>query len=86
MSIYAKAAQAVGVVGIVAVGFLYLVAGLVAPPWAVGVLFAIWIVLIVVQIRAWRNRPWLVLAMPVLAVLIWLGVIQAGTTFLDWTP
>ena len=68
-----------------AVGWLYLASGLVAPLWAVGVLWVVWLVLLVALKKVWRNRPWMVLATPLVAFLIWAGAILAGDVFLGWT-
>lgn len=78
-------ARLVGVVLFAATGLPYVTAGLVAPGWAVLVLLAIWMVLLVVLIRSWRERPWMVFTLPFIAAVIWVAVIQAGDTFLGWT-
>ena len=67
-----------------ALGFFYLLSGLVAPIWAVGVLVAIWIALGVLLVRTRSNGPRDLWA-PVLAAAIWLGAINAGDRLLDWS-
>jgi len=80
-----KAARWVGLVLFIAVSSLYLTSGLVAPLWAVGVLWVLWLILLVNLKNVWRNRPWMVLATPFVAFLIWAGAILAGDVFLGWT-
>ena len=80
-----RVARWIGLVAFVGVSFLYLVAGLVAPIWAVGVLWVLWLVLLVTLLKVWRSHPLLVLAAPVLAYLIWAGALLAGEFFLGWS-
>lgn len=75
----------VGLLLFLMAGWLYLSSGLLAPIWAVGVLWVVWVVLFVALVRAWRSRPWMVLAAPVIAYVIWAGVMLAGDFFLGWT-
>lgn len=63
----------------------YAVSGLVAPPWAVGVLLAIWAALLVVGLRLRTTKPVWMLAIPLLDVAIWFAVVSAGDAFLGWT-
>lgn len=78
-------ARWLGLILFLPVGWLYLVSGLVAPFWAVLVLWAIWLVILAGIIKAWRTRPWLVLAAPFLAFLIWAGILWIGDQLLGWT-
>ena len=66
-------------------GILYLAAGLVAPLWAVLLLWALWLVLLWVLVRVWRRRPLLALAVPVAAVALFFAAITAGEQLLGWT-
>ena len=70
----------------VAVGFFpYGASGLVAPPWGLVVLFALWALLLVVLVR-WRPaKRWLLLVVPVAALAVWFVVVSAGEAFLGWT-
>ena len=70
----------------VAVGFFpYLASGLVAPPWGLAVLFAVWVALLVVVVR-WRPSPrWWLLAVPIGAVAAWFALITAGEAWFGWT-
>ena len=68
----------------VAVASLYLSSGLLVPWYAVALLFAIWIVLLVLAIRH-RQRPAWVLATPFIAAAIWLVVVQGGSWIFGWT-
>jgi hypothetical protein len=64
----------------------YASSGLLAPAWAVAMLLAIWLVLLVLAIQLLRaRRPLLVLPIPVAAWLIWFGVLSAGENWLGWT-
>lgn len=67
------------------IGFIYLTSGLVAPLWAVIVLVIIWMGLVIVGIAWFRPHPLRLLALPVVAVLVWLLVITAGERLLGWT-
>lgn len=83
-----RAGQLVGIVfGVllhVLIGFFYAFSGLLAPMWAVAVLWAIWLGLATLMWR-WRSRPFHVLAIPFVAAGIWWGVITLGDVLLGWT-
>jgi hypothetical protein len=67
-------------------GFFYASSGLLAPAWAVAVLLAIWLLLLIVAIQLLRvRRPLYVLPIPVAAWLIWFGALTAGENWLGWT-
>ena len=69
---------------LVPVGLLYVASGLVVPlPWLVGV----WALgAAVVAFAVWsRRRPWVVLATPVVAVVLWVVIVTVGEALLDWT-
>lgn len=68
-----------------AVGYIYLVSGLVAPVWAVTGLLVVWTVAFIFGLREWKSRPLLILAAPFLLMVFWAVVIWAGGTFLDWS-
>lgn len=74
-----------GMVLFLATGFPYAFSGLLAPPWGVGVLWAAWIVFLVLLIRSWRRGPWIVLAIPFAAMAVWAAVMYLGDVLLDWT-
>lgn len=63
----------------------YASSGLVAPLWAVGGLLVIWVVLLVLGLRLRTTRPPWMLAIPVVDVAVWVGVITAGERLLHWT-
>lgn len=65
-------------------GFFLLVSGLVAPLWAVALLMAIWVVLLITGYR-YRHRPLIVLMMPVAAAVAWFVVVQGGSMLFGWT-
>ena len=66
-------------------GILYLAAGLVAPLWAVLLLWALWLVLLWVLVRLWRTQPPTALLVPPLALGAFFVAISAGERFLGWT-
>jgi hypothetical protein len=59
--------------------------GLVAPGWAVALLLAVWVVLLLVGLRLRTTAPLLMLAIPMLDVAIWFGLISAGDVMFGWT-
>ena len=67
------------------VGVLYLAAGLVAPLWAVLLLWAAWLVLAYLLVRLWARRAPLALLVPLAAVGLILGIVTAGEQLLGWT-
>lgn len=76
-----------GIVGLglhVIAGFLMLISGLVAPPWAVGMMLFIWAVLLGLGLRLWRAKPWVTIGFPVLAFAAWIATIAAGGAWLGW--
>jgi len=75
----------IGIVGHVAVLFLYVISGLAVPAWAVGVLLVIWAGLLAAAIVLFRTRPPWTLVIPVGAVAIWVAVVSAGDAWLGWT-
>lgn len=75
----------IGIVGHVAVLFLYVISGLAVPVWAVGVLLVIWAGLLVAALVLFRTRPPWTLVVPVGAVAIWVAVLSAGDAWLGWT-
>ena len=79
------AARWLGLLLFIGVGFLYMASGLIAPLWASTILIGLWLLMLVGVIRSWRTKPWLVLASPIVAYLIWFLVILAGDVFLGWT-
>lgn len=78
-------ARWVGLILFVALSWLYIFSGLLAPTWGVAVLWALWIVQLGILIRVWRAHPWVVLAIPFVSYLIWAGVLLVGDVFLGWT-
>lgn len=81
----AAAVTAVGFLLMLPAGYAYLVmTHLVVPePFlpALAVLYAVFVALAV----AWRRRPWLVLAMPFVAVATLIFVVALGGAFLGWS-
>ncbi len=84
-SLAAKVVRVLGIVAHVVLLPYYLASGLVAPLWAVIVLVAVWAALLVVALRLWKARPFLVPLVPIAAVAIWFAAIAAGETWLGWT-
>ena len=67
-----------------AVGFMYLPSVLMAPLYAVVLLWALWIAATVVLVR-FRHRGPLLLVVPVAAALLWVGIMSFGDAVLGWT-
>lgn len=75
----------IGMAGMFCVLWLYGASGLVAPAWAVVLLIVLWLVQFVLACRWFNRRPYAVLVLPVVALLLWFGAISAGAAFLGWT-
>jgi hypothetical protein len=75
----------IGITGLVVVLWLYLTSGLVVPWWAVVLLCTAWAGLLVLSIRWATSRPYVVLAMPLVALALWLAVLVVGAQLLGWT-
>ena len=80
------AARWLGAVLFVVASWFYAASGLIAPIWAVAVLWLLWLGLLITLIRAWRPKPWRVLAVSLVAYLIWAGVMLVGEFGLGWSP
>ena len=76
----------VGLLGYVAVGFFpYLASGLMVPgPW-LFILWAVWIVGLVLAWQTFLRRPAMVLLFPPAAVAFWFLYLTAGEQLLGWT-
>lgn len=59
-------------------------AGLAAPPWALALLLGCWLGLVLLGASWARSRPYLVLALPVVAVAIWALTLWVGGGLLGW--
>ena len=79
------AARWLGLLAFMAVGFLYLSSGLVAPIWAALVLIGLWILMLLAIVKLWSTRPWHVFVSPIVALVLWVLTILAGEFFLGWT-
>ena len=75
----------VGMGGMAVVFFLYAASGLVAPPWAVAVLLVFWAALLLVAFRWWTPHPKRLIALPLVAAVVWVAAISAGGFLLDWS-
>jgi hypothetical protein len=78
-------AVAVAALAHVVVGFFYLTSGLVAPLWAIVGLLVVWCALAMALGRLARRRSFWVLAVPVVAAVVWVAVLSAGGAWLGWT-
>ena len=67
-----------------AAGTLYLAAGLVAPLWAVLLLWACWLGLLWLLVTLWRHRAVLALLVPPAALGLFFGALTAGEAWLGW--
>jgi hypothetical protein len=59
--------------------------GLVAPLWAVVMLFAIWATAVAGLVLLARNRPFATLLVPITNMALWWLVMTIGERFLGWT-
>ena len=75
----------VGLAAMVTVLPFYLASGLVAPLWAVVALLGCWVLFVYLGVRWRRTRPYLVLALPVVAMAWWFLVLSVGDAWLGWT-
>lgn len=75
----------VAMVGMAGCFFLYAASGLLAPWYGVVLLLAIWVALFVVATRWWTPHPRRTLLLPVIALVVWFGVLTLGELVLDWT-
>lgn len=65
--------------------FPYLTTGLLAPLWAVGLLLAWWLLLLVLATRMRRDRPWWTAGTPVVALVSWWVLVTLGDVFFGWS-
>lgn len=65
---------------------LYLPAGLMVPLGGLIVLWILWAGLAAVGVWWFQRRPLWVLALPVVAVVLWYAIVSAGGAFLGWRP
>lgn len=77
-------AAVLAAIGMLAVGVFYLASGLVAPIWAIVVLWLIWLGLAWYGLRLARAGSYLVLAVPIVAGAIWYLVLTVGEQALGW--
>ncbi|MDP8969776.1 MAG: hypothetical protein M3N52_04640 [Actinomycetota bacterium] len=81
------AAAAVGWLGVaaqVAVIVPFLAIGLVAPAWAVVVLYALWAALLALALRLRRAHPLATLLVPPATFALMVGLLMAGGSVFDW--
>ena len=75
-----------GLAAFLATLVFYAASGLLAPAWAVAMLWVMWLALLAAAIWLLRiRRPLHVLLVPIAAALIWFGVLTAGENWLGWT-
>jgi hypothetical protein len=67
-----------------AVGLLYLMSGLVAPGYAVALLWALWALLLVVVVQLQPHRAQWTPAVPLAAAALWFMVMSVGDAVLGW--
>lgn len=75
----------IGMAGMAAALFLYAASGLVAPGWAVVLLLLLWAAMFALAVAWWTPHPKRVAVLPVVAVVLWFGLVTAGGAFLGWT-
>lgn len=59
--------------------------GLLAPLWAIVVIYLGWAAMGVVAHRTWRSRGWLALLVPPATLALWAAFITFGDVALGWT-
>ncbi len=82
--LYLVAAALAGAAHLVA-GYFYVVSGLAAPLWAVGLFLVWWLILTWIGVKLASRQSYRVLLIPVTAVVTWFGAMWVGGTFLGWT-
>ena len=75
----------IGIAGLACMLWLYGASGLLGPNWLPAPLVALWLVLFVLACRWFGRRPYAVLLLPVVAAVVWFGVVMAGHAFFGWT-
>lgn len=78
------AAAVVAAIAMLGVGVFYLASGLVAPAWAIVVLWVVWLALALYGVRLARAGSYLVLAVPIVAAAIWYLSLTLGEQVLGW--
>lgn len=59
--------------------------GLLAPLWAIVVIYAVWSAAAIAGFRGWRRRPWTALLAPVGTLVVWVALMTMGDLVLGWT-
>lgn len=67
------------------VGYFYVVMGLVTPVYVLVPLLMLWVALFVAAMWLLPRRPVLVLAIPLAAAAVLVGVVAFGGAVLGWT-
>jgi hypothetical protein len=75
----------VAMIGMAGCFFLYAASGLLAPWYGVVLLMVIWVALFVLATRWWTPHPARTLLVPLIALVLWFGVLTAGEVLFDWT-
>lgn len=63
----------------------YAISGLVAPGWGVAGLLVVWALLGVLALALHRRCGAVSALVPLVAVVLWLGLITLGEALLGWT-
>lgn len=85
MKLLRRIVATVGVALLLPLLYLFVTSGLVAPGLAVIGFLALWAVLVILAIRWFRTRPFLVLGLPFAGLLVWYAVLLLGDALLGWT-
>lgn len=76
----------IGITGLVVVLAFYLaVVVRVHPWWGGAVMLLLWFGMLALSIRWATHRPYVVLAMPIVAMVVWFVVLLAGGAWLGWS-
>jgi hypothetical protein len=65
--------------------FPFSASGLLAPLWAIAVVYAGWVVAAALGVRIWRRHPAISLLVPPTTVALWAGFMTVGDALLGWT-
>ena len=80
-----RAFRWVSLVLFILVGSLYAFSGVLIPAGVVPLLWLVWIAHLVVVIRQWKKRLWVVVSAPLISYFFWVAAIQVGSLLFGWS-
>lgn len=66
--------------------FLYVYAAVIVPWYVLVLMLGFWLFLMLECVRVWNTHPRRLIAIPILATVVWAGVIIGGAFAFDWQP